>query len=190
MEGANHHNIKQSNSAGNLYHPLRTLKVNNSEELMVSKWKNEDQGQIEAKMVKEPFDGSNGRIAHHFYKSKINSIIRPVSSNRQFSSSKGGLQIADSSKSISPYSVLSSIYYPQIQECLADKHSLWKGHYQIRKEIGQGQYGKVFLARDILKAKEDKFKRVAIKVLNHEENENESESDSDKEIEHLIFKSI
>ena len=48
----------------------------------------------------------------------------------------------------------------------------------------------MFLARDILKAKEDKFKRVAIKVLNHEENENESESDSDKEIEHLIFKSI
>ena len=52
---------------------------------------------------------------------------------------------------------------------MADKHTLWNGHYQIRKEIGEGQYGKVFLARDIFKAKDDKFKRVAIKVLNHDD---------------------
>jgi len=60
---------------------------------------------------------------------------------------------------------------------VADKHTLWNGHYQIRKEIGEGQYGKVFLARDIFKAKDDKFKRVAIKVLNHDDAQ---DSDSDE----------
>jgi len=64
---------------------------------------------------------------------------------------------------------------------VAGKNVFWNGHYQIRKEIGQGQYGKVFLARDVFKAKEDKFKRVAIKVLNHEEDEQESDSEENPE---------
>ena len=32
-----------------------------------------------------------------------------------------------------------------------DQTKLWNGRYQIRKEIGEGQFGKVYLARDIHK---------------------------------------
>ena len=63
------------------------------------------------------------------------------------------------------------------------KDQLWKGQYQVRREIGEGQYGKVFLARDVFKSKDDKFKRVAIKVLHNEEDDSDSESD----LEHKIF---
>ena len=63
------------------------------------------------------------------------------------------------------------------------KNQLWKGQYQVRKEIGEGQYGKVFLARDVFKSKDNKHKRVAIKVLHNEEDESDSESDQ----EHKIF---
>ena len=63
------------------------------------------------------------------------------------------------------------------------KDQLWKGQYQVRREIGEGQYGKVFLARDVFKDSDDRHKRVAIKVLHNEEDDSDSESD----LEHKIF---
>ena len=86
-----------------------------------------------------------------------------------------------SSYSISPYSNLSSLQYPKIKDCVSFKDKLWMGIYQVRKEIGEGQYGKVFLARDVFKPKEAIHRRVAIKVLNS------TEEDSDSDSEHKIF---
>jgi serine/threonine protein kinase len=62
--------------------------------------------------------------------------------------------------------------------------SLWLNKYQIRKEIGSGHFGKVFLARDVSKSKNDIHKRVAIKALKVKEEDEEMEN------EHLIFEML
>jgi serine/threonine protein kinase len=41
------------------------------------------------------------------------------------------------------------VMYSNIGDCVNDPSLLWNGRYQIKKEIGKGQYGKVFLARDV-----------------------------------------
>jgi serine/threonine protein kinase len=74
--------------------------------------------------------------------------------------------------------------YSKIADCLGNKAQLWNGHYQIRKEIGEGQYGHVFLARDINKGKGDINKRVAIKVLKSEEIDDD---DDENDLESKIF---
>ncbi len=38
--------------------------------------------------------------------------------------------------------------YSAIGDCVNQENKLWNGRYQVKKEIGKGQYGKVFLARD------------------------------------------
>ena len=50
--------------------------------------------------------------------------------------------------SFSPLSNLSSQMYSAIGDCVNKENMLWNGRYQVKKEIGKGQYGKVFLARD------------------------------------------
>ena len=40
---------------------------------------------------------------------------------------------------------------------MVDQQQLWNGRYQIRKEIGEGEYGQVYLARDITKNKGEEF---------------------------------
>ena len=90
------------------------------------------------------------------------------------------------SNSISPYSRLSSVYYPKIDICM-NSRLLWMGKYQIREEIGKGNYGTVFLARDMTKEKKDVHKRVAIKVIKKEEDE---EEDQELECEHKIFEKL
>ena len=52
---------------------------------------------------------------------------------------------------------------------MGNKDTFWNHHYQIRKEIGEGQYGHVFLARDTHKEHGEEHRRVAIKVLKPEE---------------------
>ena len=60
---------------------------------------------------------------------------------------------------------------------MGNKNTLWNQHYHIRKEIGEGQYGHVFLARDIHKEKGEEHRRVAIKVLKPEEKDDQSSDD-------------
>ena len=67
---------------------------------------------------------------------------------------------------------------------MGDNSRLWNGHYQIRKEIGEGAYGHVFLARDILKEKGEANQRVAIKVLKPEVKEPD---DDDNDLESKIM---
>ena len=58
------------------------------------------------------------------------------------------------------------------------------GRYQIRKKIGTGNFGKIFLARDVIN-KSNTNKRVAIKVLKDEMDDSE-----DEDGEMLVFKSL
>ena len=71
---------------------------------------------------------------------------------------------------------------------MGDNSQLWNGHYQIRKEIGEGAYGHVFLARDVRKEKGEQNKRVAIKVLKPEENEPSDELDLERKIMFDLYK--
>ena len=59
-------------------------------------------------------------------------------------------------------SAVSSMLYSSIGSCCVDQNKLWNGKYQIKKQIGKGSYGIVFLARDIFGTLKNK---VAIKVL-------------------------
>jgi serine/threonine protein kinase len=59
---------------------------------------------------------------------------------------------------------------------------LWNGRYQIRKEIGEGNYGNVFLARDITCRSYDSNKRVAIKVLKPPDDEDDDSNNENVEL--------
>lgn len=50
-------------------------------------------------------------------------------------------------KSITPFSHQSSILYDKNEGAIGA--NMWNGRYQLRQEIGKGQFGKVFLARDM-----------------------------------------
>ena len=71
---------------------------------------------------------------------------------------------------------------------MGDRSQLWNGHYQIRKEIGEGQYGQVFLARDVLKDKSDENQRVAIKVLKIIEQDDDDDEDFEAQIFQDLYK--
>ena len=57
---------------------------------------------------------------------------------------------------------VSSQMYSDYEENRSEK--LFNGRYQLKKEIGKGQYGKVFLARDTDRGGVQK-RKVAIKIV-------------------------
>ena len=82
---------------------------------------------------------------------------------------------------------MSGLSSSAIEDCVNKDDMLWNGRYLVKKEIGKGQYGKVFLARDInrlFNGNATYKKKVAIKVLLKDKQE---ESDSDDGYEHEIF---
>ena len=66
------------------------------------------------------------------------------------------------------------------------EENLFNDRYQLRKELGQGQYGHVFLARDMHVGigQERQKRRVAIKIVK------ENESDEDDQIENEVFEKL
>ena len=85
--------------------------------------------------------------------------------------------------SITPKSAVSSLKY---DKNIGNEQDLFHHRYQIRKELGKGKYGKVFLARDVSQGiSSDKQKqRVAIKIISHCEN------NADDFMENTVFQKI
>ena len=73
---------------------------------------------------------------------------------------------------------------------MKDQSKLWNGRYQIRKEIGEGQFGKVYLARDIHKQNGEQDQKVAIKVIkcsDDKDNDDSFDDQNDDNYENLVF---
>ena len=80
--------------------------------------------------------------------------------------------------SISPVSAISELCY-KVQK--NNKHNiiLFMNRYQLKEELGAGQYGKVFAARDMSFKSDQSKKRVAIKIVKYDPKD-------DDDIENII----
>ena len=85
--------------------------------------------------------------------------------------------------SITPKSAVSSLKYDRLNQ----NDQLFNDRYQLRKELGKGKYGKVFLARDLSRGiMADKNKqRVAIKIVNQSLNDGDID-----ETENAVFQKL